>query len=532
MRSSVLNLAAALALAGLSNAANTTEWKSQAIYQVMIDRYARTDGSTTAECDVSKFCGGTWKGLIDHLDYIQDMGFTAIQISPVVENMEGETSVGEPYHGYWSQNIYAINKKFGTAQDLKDLSAELHKRGMLLMVDVVVNNMAQKFDNVIPPKVDYTKFKPFNKPEYFHKYCNVTEWEVPQNYQECWLYPYGVALADLKTESKEVSNELNKWVKELVANYSIDGLRIDAAKHVNDEFLGPFVEASGVFAFGEVLTGMPDDFCPYQNKNLLPGMPNYLDYYPLNEAFNGGGFETLADIRNKAASSCTDVFALGAFSENHDMPRFPSMNPDMTLAKNMLTYILLTDGIPTLYQGQEQHFNGSETPHNREPLWQSGYDKNAPLYVHTANMLKLRKNAMKLSPEYLESYSETIKVDQNHICLKKGPNGSQVVFCVTNKSSSGDAYDIDIAEAFEPNDNVVDVVACKTQTADATGNIKGHMGQGEPKVFVLESSLEGTGLCPQREADAARQQSAGNLLGVASKMGLALAAGWLAVFLL
>lgn len=275
------------------------------------------------------------------------MGFTAIQISPVVENMEGETSVGEPYHGYWSQNIYAINKRFGTAQDLKDLSAELHKRGMLLMVDVVVNNMAQKFDNVIPPKVDYTKFKPFNKPEYFHKYCNVTEWTVPQNYQECWLYPYGVALADLKTESKEVSNELNEWVKELVANYSIDGLRIDAAKHVNDEFLAPFVEASGVFAFGEVLTGETEDFCPYQNKNLLPGMPNYLEYYPLNEAFNGGGFEKLADIRNKGASSCTDVFALGAFSENHDMPRFPSLNPDMTLAKNMMTYILLTDGIPT-----------------------------------------------------------------------------------------------------------------------------------------------------------------------------------------
>lgn len=70
MRSSVLNLAA-LALVGLSNAANVTEWKSQAIYQVMIDRYARTDGSTTAECEVSKFCGGTWAGLIKHLDYIQ-----------------------------------------------------------------------------------------------------------------------------------------------------------------------------------------------------------------------------------------------------------------------------------------------------------------------------------------------------------------------------------------------------------------------------------------------------------------------------
>lgn len=275
------------------------------------------------------------------------MGFTALQISPVVENMEGETAVGEPYHGYWSQNIYAINKRFGTEKDLKNLSDELHKRGMLLMVDVVVNNMAQKFDNVIPPKVNYSKFKPFNNEDYFHEYCNVTEWNVEQNYQECWLYPYGVALADLKTESPEVSNELNEWVKELVANYSIDGLRIDAAKHVNDGFLAPFVEAAGVFAFGEVLTGVRDDMCRYQTKGLLPGMPNYLEYYPLTAAFTGGSLEDLANMRNEAASGCSDVFALGSFSENHDMPRFPSMNQDMALAKNMMTYILLTDGIPT-----------------------------------------------------------------------------------------------------------------------------------------------------------------------------------------
>ncbi|KAK4214900.1 glycoside hydrolase [Rhypophila decipiens] len=531
MRSSVLNIAAALALAGLSSAANMTEWKSQAIYQVLIDRFARTDGSTTAPCELSKFCGGTWAGLIKHLDYIQDMGFTAIQISPVVENMEGETSVGEPYHGYWTQNMYAINKRFGTEQDLKDLSAELHKRGMLLMVDVVVNHMAQKFDNVLPPKVDYTKFKPFNKPEYYHKYCNVTEWKVPQNYQECWLYPFGIALADLKTEDPAVSKEMNEWVKDLVANYSIDGLRIDAAKHVNDGFLAPFVEAAGVFSLGEVLTGEIPDMCRYQTKNLLPGMPNYLEYFKLNTAFNGGGFEELADIRNGAASGCTDVFALGAFSENHDLPRFPSMNNDMMLAKNMMTYVLLTDGIPTIYQGQEQHFNGSETPHNREPVWQAGYDKTAPLYVLTANALKVRKNAQKLSANYTESPAETLKVDGNHLCLKKGPSGSAVVFCVTNKSSSGDAYEYDL-RGFEPNDEVVEVLDCKTVTADATGTIKVYNGGGEPKVYVLLSNLEGTGLCPKTEPDAPKEvKNSGNVLGMTSKMAIAVAAGWLAVFL-
>lgn len=74
MRASIINtaVAASLALAGVGSAANATEWKSRSIYQVMVDRFARTDGSTDAPCDdLSLFCGGTWKGLMNNLDYIQ-----------------------------------------------------------------------------------------------------------------------------------------------------------------------------------------------------------------------------------------------------------------------------------------------------------------------------------------------------------------------------------------------------------------------------------------------------------------------------
>lgn len=275
------------------------------------------------------------------------MGFTAVQISPIVKNIADHTAVGDAYHGYWSLDNYALNDRFGSDQDFKDLVAAVHKRGMMLMVDVVVNNMAQGFDNIIPPKVDYSKFNPFNDKKYFHPYCNVTEWENSTNYQDCWLYPYGVALADLATETQPVVDKFTEWIEGLVSNYSIDGLRIDAAKHVNDAFLPKFVKASGVFAFGEVLTGVTQDMCRYQTLGLLPGMPNYLEYYPLNKAFNGGSLVDLASMRNDAASGCNDTTVLGTFAENHDMPRFASQNEDMALAKNVMTYVLLNDGIPT-----------------------------------------------------------------------------------------------------------------------------------------------------------------------------------------
>lgn len=275
------------------------------------------------------------------------MGFTAVQISPIVQNFDEETSIGRAYHGYWSNNMYALNHHFGTEQDFKDLVAELHKRDMLIMVDVVVNHMAQAFDDVLPPKIDYSKFNPFNDKKYYHPYCNVTDWNNVTDYQECWLYPTGAALADLKTESSAVSDEMNKWIKQLVSNYSIDGLRIDAAKHVNDEFLSGFVKAAGVFSFGEIMNGDPDEMCRYQTEGLLPGMPNYLEFYQLIYGFNGQSLRLVSDIHNKAASACNDTAVLGNFIENHDMPRFASRNPDMAIAKNVLTYMMLNDGIPT-----------------------------------------------------------------------------------------------------------------------------------------------------------------------------------------
>ena len=82
MRFSTLSLAALASFTCTVSALSPADWKKQSIYQVMTDRFARTDGSTTAACDTSadKYCGGSWQGIINKLDYIQDMGFTAVSL--------------------------------------------------------------------------------------------------------------------------------------------------------------------------------------------------------------------------------------------------------------------------------------------------------------------------------------------------------------------------------------------------------------------------------------------------------------------
>ena len=114
-------------------AAKPAQWRERSIYQLLTDRFALPDGNTTAICDTSKarYCGGTWSGIEGQLDYIQDMGFDAIWISPITKNIEQSTEYGEAYHGYWQQDIYAVNPRFGTAGDLKALAEALHLRGMV-----------------------------------------------------------------------------------------------------------------------------------------------------------------------------------------------------------------------------------------------------------------------------------------------------------------------------------------------------------------------------------------------------------------
>jgi hypothetical protein len=82
-----LNIAAlAFAAVSVVDALTPAQWRGQSIYQVLTDRFARTDGSTTASCNTANqaYCGGTWRGIINKLDYIQGMGFTAVRPSSLL----------------------------------------------------------------------------------------------------------------------------------------------------------------------------------------------------------------------------------------------------------------------------------------------------------------------------------------------------------------------------------------------------------------------------------------------------------------
>lgn len=300
----------------------------------MTDRFARHKGSSDAPCELTKYCGGSWDGIIDNLDYIQDLGFTAILISPVVENIPNDTKWGEAYHGYWPQNMYSLNEHFGTADELRKLANELHQRDMYFMVDVIINDMAQavhgSMEDEPQPEIEWRKLIPFNEEKYYHPYCKITDWSDPEMAKDCWFAVEAVALPDLKTEDDTVASMIQEWIKELVGNYSIDGLRIDAAKHVNNDYLVNFAEASGVFTMGEIYTRSTEAACKYEG--LVSGLFNYPLRYPMIDAFTAGDMPGLADKVQQVQKDCENFMRLGTFLENHDLTRFASMVEDLTVS--------------------------------------------------------------------------------------------------------------------------------------------------------------------------------------------------------
>ncbi|OAX80092.1 hypothetical protein ACJ72_05585 [Emergomyces africanus] len=520
-------------LARLSLAANAAAWRSRSIYQVFTDRFARTDGSTTAKCDTKEglICGGTWRGIINHLDYIQGLGFDAIMISPVSKNIEGRVSYGEAYHGYWVSDLYQVNHHFGTREDLLDLSKALHDRGMYLMVDVVINNMAAITNGSDPATAtNYSILNPFNDKKYYRPYCKIKDYNNYTDAQTCWTGDDIVALPGLDMKSEVVTKMTETWLTQLIANFSIDGLRIDAAKHSITPYLHNVASSSGLFSTGEVFEGDVNIACNYQN--IIDSIPNYPVYFGAIKAFTAGNISALANELSKAKNVCKDISILASFTENHDLPRFPSYTKDLSLAKNVIAFTILMDGIPLFYQGQEQHFSGGDPPSNREALWTSNYDTKSPLYQLTATLNKIRAHAIRVDSKYLVSKSYPIYTDGSTIAIRKGAEGHHVTTVYSNQGEKGGDWRLDLRITYTPGTVVTELLSCRNYTVDWQGTIGVQMSKGLPRVLFPAHQLDGSGLCGARDLPGPKKydlHSGSGSLRPGGALGLELELGGLSV---
>jgi alpha-amylase len=371
---STASLLVAALLLSSSQAHNKDEWKSRTIYQLLTDRFWRDDGNTQPCDDIHKYCGGTFKGIQDKLDYIKGMGFDAIWISPIPENY------GNDYHGYGALDWYKVNPHFGDEQALKDMINAAHEKGIWVMLDVVANHVAWI-------DTQYNLVNPFNQPTHYHTKCQINNWDDQNEVEYCRL----ANLPDLDQDNQFVRSTLLNWVKDTVQKFNFDGIRIDTVPHVKKDFWKEYAQSAGVFQIGEVLKG-DVGYVSYYTHDGLDATMNYPLYFSLRNVFNyKHSMYEIRNVFNQEKNAFADVDALGVFIDNHDNPRFLSISPSMPLFKTALTFALFSQGIPIVYYGSEQGFNGGNDPANREPLW-TAMNTASPLYTFVQTLVSVRKS--------------------------------------------------------------------------------------------------------------------------------------------
>jgi len=497
-----LVLLLSISFVGSTLAATLDQWRGRSIYQIITDRYALPNGADVNACNVSAqtWCGGTWRTIMDNLDYVQDAGFTAIWISPVNQNYEGpRTAYGDPYHGYWIADASQLNSRFGTSDDLKALSAELHRRGMYLMVDIVANNVMAT--SITP---DYSTYM-FKEPSQYHPYCPI-DWNNLTSIQNCWLGDTKVALPDLNTQDPTVASTYGSWISNLVNDYGIDGLRIDAAKHVQASFWTSFCKSAGVFCLGEVFGS--DIILTSSYQLAMDSILNYPLYDAIVQGFAIPGptnMSNVSTVMSQIQNNFKDPTVLGNFMENQDVPRWHSISVDPQSLFNAMILTFMYDGIPILYQGQEQSLDGSGDPYNRGPLWTSGYQKTAA-YNLTATLNKLR-NYLVNNTNWAQSRAQVLHVTSQGIAIMKG----NVVTIVTNIGSPPQNTSMYAYTPWPSSFSSTDILSCTQWAVGSGGTVEVQYTKGgQAAILVPDDILKGSGLCRAAEEGKTSSESTSN----------------------
>jgi glycosidase len=441
------------------------EWRDQIIYFIMTDRF--NDGNpqnNNQNCeeynpeDSRKFSGGDLKGIIDKIDYIKDLGATAVWITPPIANQWWDPQVQYGgYHGYWGENFKEVDKHFGTLEEYKKLSNALHKDGMYLIQDIVPNHTGNyfgykgKYESKNPKKnfVKYTKTPPVKAPTQYpfnmndinkskDREAEIYHWTpIIENFNnKTQKLTYQLAnLDDINTSNpfvrKVLKDTYGYWIKEV----GVDAFRIDTVIYVEHDFWYDFINGeNGInkqaketgrnrfFTFGEAFVGSEPlkdngekDISSYMGTKDKPEMNAVLNfplYFTINKVFAEGKPTNLLSYRLKTAQNnmlFPNPYIIPKFIDNHDVPRFLAKGSVDGL-KQALALIMTTPGIPVIYYGTEQGFN-----EQRASMFSNGYgsngkehfDKKAPLYKFIQKMTQLRKNNDVLRRGKLEILKDT-----------------------------------------------------------------------------------------------------------------------------
>lgn len=355
------------------------------LYLIMPDRFANGDTSNDKikmkndyiidRNDPNARHGGDLLGIEKHLDYIQDLGVTAIWLNPVLEN----DMPGGSYHGYATTDYYKIDPRFGTNEDYIRLINKTHEKGMKVVMDMIFNHCGSEhlwmhdrpshdwFNN--PDKYVQTSYRLTG---YFDPYASDFD---KSKAVDGWFVQ---AMPDLNQRNYHVARYLTQNSIWWVEYAGIDGIRMDTHPYADFDMMSGWCkeilnEYPNFNIVGEAwyntVAGtawwQKDSKLNLQGNTYLKTVMDFPMAWEINAAVSEEtqGESGLHRIYNQLGLDYlyTDTKNVLVFLDNHDTDRFRRADEkNLDRFKQGLTFLLTTRGIPQIYYGTEVLMNGSK----------------------------------------------------------------------------------------------------------------------------------------------------------------------------
>ena len=395
------------------------DWRDVFVYFLLLDRFDNNDQHLEpfdrASAPIGRdprqgkiFQGGNLKGLLRRLDYIKGLGANGIWLSPVLKN---RVESADSYHGYGIQNFLEVDPRFGTEADLKNLVHQAHERGMYVILDIILNHTGDNwaypgdfpyyFWSQAPGPFDFGFWRErdpvpglqsddavwpleLQRPECYKRRGQIRNWSDPDEA----INGDFLSLKELNIGRADVLDALIKAYKYWIAVADLDGFRLDTVKHMESSATAIFCNAireyarrigkHNFFIFGEIVAD-DETLQRYLGRNSriegtnerFPSLDAALDfplYFILEETIKG--FLDPAVLRDRYERFKTQYADHGeagqyfvTFVDNHDQMsrpyrRFLHANPFPEQAVLAIGYLLTSQGVPCIYYGTEQGFDG------------------------------------------------------------------------------------------------------------------------------------------------------------------------------
>ncbi|PPA72359.1 glycoside hydrolase family 13 protein [Jeotgalibacillus proteolyticus] len=377
------------------------EWvKNTVWYQIFPERFANGDPSLNPESTVpwgseepkvNNFFGGDLQGVIDHLDYLEDLGISGIYFTPIFKATSN--------HKYDTIDYFEIDEHFGDKELLKKLIAECKNRGIRVMLDAVFNHGGFYF----PPFQDVLKRGKGSKyNEWFHLWEYPVETRPKPNYD---TFGFEYKMPKFNTENPEVKNYLLEVGRYWAREFDIDAWRLDVANEVDQSFWREFrKEVKAINPDLYILGEIWHDAIPWLKGDQFDAVMNYpftnnvLLLFAKKEITPKQFVENMTKVQHMYPKNINLVtFNLVG---SHDTPRIlTECGNDKQSLKQVFTLLLTYYGTPSIYYGDEIGLTGEQDPGCRKCMEWEEHNQDTDLRDFVKTLISLRKKEPLLANE-------------------------------------------------------------------------------------------------------------------------------------